>query len=498
MTGCIDNPISVSGTTDEESRIKLFIPNANEVQTYSTATPRENYIEKCAVITFYGDTRAKKNAEIIDDVNKITNNGMANAMLPQLSFKIGTGDIVYVICNTELNESALNSITTENDINNIKPAKDYYFGGEALPMSGKIPSWSTSSFVVTLTRAVAKVQIKLGDTYTPGAGFDEGNRHPAWSWQTFEERYCGFVICNYAGKSDIMESSSLSANKSNKTPFYGTHDGAIRFMQYAATEDSMAIYVSEYQNSVKDCEGADIPPGKFDKKRLFLLMVNQLVAGKPFSPSLQVAMWRLDFYDAATKTFLDIKRNHTYTFTINKIRSTPYFEYINSMNDDMEWMLNTCTTCDTDYQVWNNPGSNIEYTVRIEDDWANAIYSNGQYALSLSLDSITDPKIPLLIKTHIPPEVDASQIKTHSLLIFDKRGSLVGDEGTALVIEGEVAPLYVSHGGHIFPTNGTIDTVRFIYHPEHDDAQYLDSANMIIYYGNIRKIIPVVIPLLPP
>jgi hypothetical protein len=425
MTGCIDNPISVLGTTDEESRIKLFIPNANEVQTYSTATPRENYIEKCVVITFYGDTKAKKNAGIIDDVNKITNNGMANALLPQLSFKIGSGDIVYVICNTELDESALNSITTESDINGIKPGRDYYFGGEALPMSGKTESWSMSS-VITLTRAVAKIQIKLGDTYTSGSGFHQGNRHPSWSWERFEERYCGFVICNYAGKSNIMDSIPLlSKNLSGNNPIYGIHEKALRFMQYAATEDSMAIYVSEYQNSVKDCYGAPILANKFDKNRLFLLMINQVVAGKPSGPGLRVAMWRLDFYDAMTKTFLDIKRNHTYTFTINQIRSTPYFETIDHSDNDIYWMLNTCNTCNTNYQVWNNPGSNIEYTVRVEDDWTNAIYSNGQYALSFSTDSITDLTVPFLIKANIPPEFDAFQIRS-LLNIYDRRGVRVG------------------------------------------------------------------------
>jgi hypothetical protein len=492
MTGCVDNSISV--TTDEESRIKLFIPNANEIQTYSTATPRENYIEDCAVITFDGSTGTKKKSEIIDNVNNITNNGMATALLPQLSFTIGTGDKVYVICNTAVSESMLSSITTESDINNIRPAKDYYLSNEALPMSGKTESWSTSS-VITLTRAVAKIQVKLGDTYNPGAGSDEGNRHPTWSWERFEERYCGFVICNYAGKSNIMDSAPLlSANTSGKTPFYGTHDGAIRFMQYAPA-DSIAFYVSEYPNSEKDCEGGTILPDKFDKKRLFLLMINQVIEGKPDGPGLQVAMWRLDFYDTATKTFIDIKRNHTYTFTINKIRSTPYFEYIEHKDNDINWMLNTCTYCDADYLVWNNPGSNIEYTVKIEDDWANAIYSNGQYALSVSTDSITNPMIPFLVKANIPLEVNA-QIKGGYIFIYDRRGLRAGASTSALEIEG-IDNTFYRDNGYIFPIDGTVDTIKFIYHSDHQRAGDLDSANMIIYLGNIRKMIPIVIPLTP-
>jgi hypothetical protein len=94
----------------EKNQIKLFIPDAEEIVLYSTATGMENYISDCYVVVFNGGVY--KNAEKID-VSEIVRNGFATALLPQTSFDLELGDKVYVVCNTGL--TALpGGINTEN------------------------------------------------------------------------------------------------------------------------------------------------------------------------------------------------------------------------------------------------------------------------------------------------------------------------------------------------------------------------------------------------
>jgi hypothetical protein len=78
-------------------------------------------------------------------------------------------------------------------------------------------------------------------------------------------------------------------------------------------------------------------------------------------PLLVEKFYRLDFYDSKDSSYFDLKRNHHYLFTINKIRSEGY---------------------PTVAQAREYPGSNIEYTIRDEENVVNQrIISNGQYAI---------------------------------------------------------------------------------------------------------------------
>ena len=307
-------------TSPENNQITLIIPDAEEVNVYSTATMNENRIEDCFVIVF-DNLGVYKDSENVD-VSKIAKNGSAAQLLPQLSIEINTSDIVYVICNTGL--SAIPSgISTESDLNaKFKPAKDYYFGGDALPMSGSFV-WSPQSVIAVMTRTVAKIQIKLGESFNIG-GMEN---IPEWHDFTvnFDESKSGFILGNYGGKSDIIAPiSGLSQNTSGQSAFYGatSENKFIRSLQYANSEDLMTIYINEYPNSTKDCEGNTIADDVFNEKRSFLLMVDQIDENtSALGNGTKTNAWRLDFYDPISKKYIDIKRNHHYTFVINKIRS---------------------------------------------------------------------------------------------------------------------------------------------------------------------------------
>jgi hypothetical protein len=295
-----------------------------------------------------------------------------------------------------------------------------------------------------------------------------------------------------------MQSSALSANLSNKATgtlpkynIYGTDDRYMRFMQYEIHNpvnecQTKAIYISEYPNSVKDCAGNQIPIDTFNRSRSFLLLmhfVRDNVIPSEAGSDGSVYAWRLDFYDAQNGIYLDIKRNHTYTFTINKIRSTPYKEDSDG-GERMESILNYFPG-GQEWQVWDNPGSNIEYTLNVEDDWSKGVFSNGQYAVSVSADTITTDTIPFKIRAIVPDGVDAAQIKVHGFKIVDDNSEV--NNQSAIQVTSHTA----DRGMYVFPADGTTTEVTF---EVKDHTLIDDNAYMAIYFGNIRQMIPIKIP----
>jgi hypothetical protein len=128
----------------------------------------------------------------------------------------------------------------------------------------------------------------------------------------------------------------------------------------AATEKNSNIYMYEFPSSNTTGLGASVDDSVFHRSRQFITL------HKANAPN-DTTYYRLDFYNPITKKFLDTKRNHHYLFTINKVRSEGYR---------------------TLSQAENNPGSNIEYTILINDGSTNVI-SNGQYAI-VTNEGLTD------------------------------------------------------------------------------------------------------------
>jgi hypothetical protein len=264
-------------------------------------------------------------------------------------------------------------------------------------------------------------------------------------------------------------------------------------MQYA-TADNMAIYVSEYPNSTMDFEGSTISDDDiFNGKRQYLLMVDWVENNTVCNANGLAGIWRLDFYDAANKKFLDIKRNHTYTFTINKIRSNPYPLPVGGFySNDLYKIFEA-----SGYEML--PASNIEYTVAVEDDWANRIYSNGQYALLLSRDTINDGNInlPLYLKVCVPAGVDISSMASgmasgNMMAVYDSEHSPAGGTSSAFTVYLNGNPTGYSNITIGIPTIGEPTNIyTFTFNPSHPRAQYFDDASLHIWIGNIYKRIPI-------
>jgi hypothetical protein len=251
-----------------------------------------------------------------------------------------------------------------------------------------------------------------------------------------------------------------------------------RFVPYARSDAERYLYVSEYPNSVRDCEGAVIADGVFHDKRTFLLLLDSVAsAASQIGSGGATHAWRLDFYDHERKKYLDIKRNHGYTFLLKKIKSTPYTYPLPNAQAEIKDLFSV-----QDAEAWHNPGSNIEYTVRVEDDWANYNYSNGQYTLSVSTDTIRDPGRPFKCKAQIPAGVDYRSVKTHLVNVYNN-GLPVGNPGTAIEVNGYAT----ASGGINLQADGHILFLTFTI----ADRRVLNDAHLLIRLGNICKRVPI-------
>jgi hypothetical protein len=516
-SGCSgDESMEAVPQEEEASRITLFIPGAEEVRVYSTATADENRIEDCFVVVFKDGYKNSEKVKVAD----IVANGEASALLPQLSIKFEAGDTVYVVCNTGRTALPANIASiTANDINaTFPPAKAYYFSGEALPMSGRTVWSPTASTVVTLMRAVAKVQVRLGETFSIGNleyTYPYNNNMP-WDPDFFKANLdlCGFAVGNYGGRSDILQPpSGLSRTLSDSTGLYGAFEKTIRLMQYA-TADEMAVYVSEYPYSTVDCEGDPIADNVFNDKRQYLLMIDRIdnnnVPGNDQGLLGTAGYWRLDFYDAASKKYLDIKRNHTYTFTINKIRSMPHISLGGNLTSSglgiltLPELFQLFKEQSIDLSVLHTPGSNIEYTIEVKEDWANAVYSNGQYAILVSADTINDGNIhlPFYLKAYIPAGVDHTQIPTVAFGEYGEGELNIRDKDDWEMFSiGDPIKLYLNgvqfSGMERFPIDGTTNILTFDWNPSHLNASRLDNGSLYLRIGNIYKRIPIMLTATP-
>lgn len=198
--------------------------------------------------------------------------------------------------------------------------------------------------------------------------------------------------------------------------------------------------------------------------------------------------YRLDFSrqlrstgldQGASNEFLDIRRNTHYVFLITKIKSRGYR---------------------TQEEALANPGSNIEYTVTVEDGEWESISSNGQYAVKTDRDScflmqnVAEPADLLKFAVQMP---DAGQKPGDDLpgSIKTCRVSLVGEDKNTLV-PSEQLQLCTTDGTSYSAIDFTSEAI-----PIPDEGYQLkykagttapsEQCYVKIEYGNIRHYVPV-------
>ena len=496
----------ISGCSDEaviklpkvRPQIELLIPDIEEVFVYSDATERENFIESCFVLTFSNSGTFKESEQI--DIGRIYRNGQATVLLPTLDIEMSVNDRIYVICNIDTTANLDMTGKLYTDINTVfYPEKDYYFGGEALPMSGSL-IWSETNYTITMTRAVAKVTVQLGETFTVGVpDYVENKSHWGyWDIKNFDVSKVGFIIGNYGGASNIIQNPSVLSNNlaQQSDPFYATTLEAhvTRFIQYAQKEREMSLYISEYPTSTTTSDGQGTQDNEWHAQRQYILMMPNIfedtdgIYYHDVNLENEFLAWRLDFYDVRNKKYLDIKRNHHYTFVVNRIGSLPYAA------PDGGYKIDDFGSDISAGDVHNaivNHGSNIEYDVYVTESWAHKNYSNGQYGLSISVDTIKDLTVPFLLKIDIPVEyapgipVGNNNPSHNAVYFYDHTGSPM--VSTSLEITDNYPSWFLPGTYPPYPINPS----GMEFHFRNPDSQFLVNGGYLeIYYGNIYKRVP--------
>ena len=355
LTAC-NNDLEKLDQPEVTPQIELIMPDAERVSVYSTATVNECRIETMWVIVFDGNTKLW--AEEIA-VSNITKNGQASQLLPQLKHKPVNNNTIVCIANMDaLNLPADTATLTPSNINSFfrLQTKKFYSGGDAIPMYGEMTWSDMSGASCKMERAVAKVQVQMGTSVSDVT-------------TKFSAESVTYRIYNSGNAGRIKPDASFwgASNPASPIPFT---DQFNLVQKNGATEKQTHAYIHEYSSATRTGTTGDVAvlDNAFNANRQYIILEKNNNPGTTF--------YRLDFYNSADKKFLDTKRNHHYLFTINKVRSEGY------------------TTL---AQAQNNPGSNIEYTVRIDDDF-KYITSNGQYAIVSSIDTI---KIPTTAQTNL-------------------------------------------------------------------------------------------------
>ena len=331
---------------DLGQQITLLTPKAETVSVYSAANESECRIDTIWVIAFDPSTHTKKWAEKIPG-SKIVNNGQAMQLLPQLSNKPDNGDRIVCIANADSNPDTATVTFTNINTKFKLENNNYYYGGEYLPMYGDF-IWSTSDYTCTMIRAVAKIQVLMG-TSVPDVTGNFSAENVVFSVHAGGDY--GYIKPSTSGAIGINQTSApCSTNSLNH--FFIQNEGA--------TEDMNHVYLYEYPSSNRT--GYDINTPISNK--VFNAHRQHLILTKNNAPAAST-YYRLDFYNSKDSVFIDTNRNHHYIFTINKVRSEGY--------------TNINEAC-------SNPGSNIEYSVVINDN-SRHITSNGQYAIVSSVDT---------------------------------------------------------------------------------------------------------------
>ena len=356
LTAC-NNEIEIEIENNQEAtpQLKLFMSDSEDVSVYSTATVNECRIDTVWVVAFNPSTLNKKWVEKIPG-SQITNNGQASQLLPQLKNTPENGDLIVCIAHVDPNPDT--TTVTYNTINNCfkLDINDYYIDAEYLPMYGEMTWSSSSGYICTMTRAVAKIQVQMGTSVSDVTG-------------NFTEKNVSFRVNNLSTRGTIQPGPGgtvlgIGMHYTDPDPLrYNRYD----LFNYLIQKDTSIFlaghtrslnhsYLYEYPASTNTARnGTPVSNTVFHADRTHILL-------EKINAPADTTFYRLDFYDSKNKTYLDIKRNHNYIFTINKVRSEGYKDR---------------------YMAITNHGSNIEYTVIVEDD-SKFVKSNGQYAIITS------------------------------------------------------------------------------------------------------------------
>jgi hypothetical protein len=311
-------------------------------------------------------------------------------------------------------------------------------------MYGEIPGWSPAgAYTCRMIRAVAKVQVQLGPSFSDVTG-------------DFNAETIIWYIGHLPDSGYIQPKSApagICPDRYNAT-------AAFNFLQKAgATARQTDLYVYEFPNATNGVYPTQNPIDikKFSANRPYVM----LRKGSGINNAPDTRFWRLEFYNHTDGEYLDIIRNHHYIFTINSVR-----------NDGANLL--------TDAHGF--PGSNIEYTVRVDDD-SQSVTSNGQFAIVTNVDTVK-----------IPDDVTDAKVATFRHINPTELTNLRPRVDTIIVESGSIQPPGATL--KITAPTGTDWYWKPMITDKNQDLKIttengLEKAVLLIKFGNITHRLPV-------
>ena len=355
LSSCVDDNETGTINSSPANVIQLSIPDAELVQVRSVATGKECMISNLQVL-IYNDAHTA--APVYYQEGKSTQlsflfgNGTASPTITLTDYIPQNGDRVYVLCNMT-DRTSINETTSEDQLKNyssqgqMKGFSSSQKEERTIPMYGWI-EWNeaATSNVCLLTRCLAKIVVNANlEQLFP-------DKKVYWEWKNLN--FSDFIL-------DSDNQGDIYKGNINENGISEKHDLLSAITPIDESKGLVTSYYPlEYKHSIYAL-GKEVDKNKFSVDRAMLLLTVQNMDGS------DKEYYRLDFWDKSTGAYWDILRNHSYNFNISKLKSKGYA---------------------TTLEAIQNPGSNIEYSVTVSDNWSQGFASNGQYLLKTDRESI--------------------------------------------------------------------------------------------------------------
>lgn len=459
--GCAKDDLSGPDVLqDGRRKISLQFTEAEEVETYSTASTNERTISDVFVVVFDGASGKYKDMEKIYD-EYIFGNGTQTPTINTIA-DIAENDNIVVLINTNAPRNPrFTKNHTVDDINTVVPSTQWKFGqsgdnsGKGMPMSGEVVWSNATPPVCRMYRSVAKIQVALAaDLASKDATGKFTAATDAVQW----------AICNAPKKGDIYSlNGAMSVPEVTDADFVnenaaGEYPHRVTAMIGVIASQSNG-YLPEYNSSVK-AKTATVGDSEFAADRTCVLLK---VAGAGVSGG--AGYYRLDLVEGnkagETKKYLDIRRNYHYTIHVTRVSSKGY---------------------DTPEEALAAPSSNVEYEIT---DNASNIIGNGQYAVVVDKN---------------PIEVFPNMTTAQNLMMVGLRGEFpAGALCKVSLVHGKTSTAVATSEIQLLDTDGTAVTGNRFEQSIMGDYQFkytsrtLSSTDLYarISYGNIVHYTPV-------
>ncbi len=467
LPGCMKDDTQTPAAVKRDI-LQLSVPGQATVSVYSTEDENECRLFNYWMLVFRSGALVHKQTEASVAP---TANGTTSPSIVLDSFQPAPGDMIYVVANApagltfNLNgfsvgspESGLSSrlvIANPVGLDGKQPATGQ-------PMFGKTGWTDAGQNVCLMVRALAKITVEVEP-----ALLSPGER---WADKTLKWKISG---------SPYQTSVETTYNPATKC--YEIPDPTVYYSGWNTSNGvfgnlNVPLYSASYPNATVASGNQIVSKNRFSKGRTALMLsAEDNISG-------QTEYYRLDFSRqtrttsldySAENEFLDIECNTHYTFRIRSVKSDGYTTYA---------------------EAWQNPGSNIEYTVDGSGYDGCSVTSNGQYGLLISeekalvFNDISTP-IPLL-KFKLASSANGSfDLDTRTV-------ALVGADKQTLIPTSQIQ-LQVGPGTPASSSGNSFDISNFsFFYPlelSYTSSSTLPSQEVYLRFvaGNITKYIPV-------